>query len=486
LGGLPGQAPGNYQYDATETSDRDNLVRDVSENITAIDWTVYGKVATVQKTTGNVTYLYDPAGQRVAKTANGVTTHYIRDASGNVMAIYENGALKELPIYGSSRLGVYRVLNGDLQNDRNKLILGRREYELSNHLGNVLATVSDVKLPAARVLSFTDYYAFGGAMPGRSGGSYRYGFNGKENDGETGWQDYGTRLYNPRVARFFSPDPLIVQGQQYPELSSYQFASNTPVWAIDLDGLEATGNLLRFNPMSQHFNSNPGPFPRYSTISGQKPDEYGLADFAVGLLTLSDVDDVTVVVTFATRKGHAIHIDGQPAEKYDTPIATAGLFMPFVGGRLAGKVFFNAKDAVRYALNHRDYGAKVADAVADRRMLRGNLGLKLGDETVQAHHLMPVELVEESPLLRQAIDEGFDFNGATNGMALVPYSAADDVGEHATHPRYTEQIRQKLLLLQKEGYEGTAREAVEKVVGDVRKALEANRGKKINEVDLGL
>jgi hypothetical protein len=32
-------------------------------------------------------------------------------------------------------------------------------------------------------------------MAGRTGtpggGAYRYGFNGKENDGETGWQDYG-------------------------------------------------------------------------------------------------------------------------------------------------------------------------------------------------------------------------------------------------------------------------------------------------------
>jgi hypothetical protein len=75
-------------------------------------------------------------------------------------AIYENNALKELPIYGSSRLGGYRrravrVQGGSLENDQNKLTLGRREYELANHLGNVLATVSDAKLPAARVLSFT-------------------------------------------------------------------------------------------------------------------------------------------------------------------------------------------------------------------------------------------------------------------------------------------------------------------------------------------
>ena len=71
-------------------------------------------------------------------------------------------------------------------------------------------------------------------------GGYRYGFNGKEDDDETGWQDYGMRYYDRQIGRFISADPLIVYGQKYPELSSYQFASNSPIQAIDLDGLEAT------------------------------------------------------------------------------------------------------------------------------------------------------------------------------------------------------------------------------------------------------
>jgi hypothetical protein len=50
------------------------LTRDNSEGITAIDWTVYGKVNQVTKTTGNVNYLYDASGQRVAKTVGGVAT----------------------------------------------------------------------------------------------------------------------------------------------------------------------------------------------------------------------------------------------------------------------------------------------------------------------------------------------------------------------------------------------------------------------------
>ncbi len=82
-------------------------------------------------------------------------------------------------------------------------------------------------------------------MPGRkfsAGTQYRYGFNGKENDnevkGEGNQQDYGMRIYDPRLGRFLSEDPIT---QEYPELTPYQFASNTPIQAIDLDGLEAAG-----------------------------------------------------------------------------------------------------------------------------------------------------------------------------------------------------------------------------------------------------
>jgi RHS repeat-associated protein len=68
--------------------------------------------------------------------------------------------------------------------------------------------------------------------------NYRYGFNGKENDNdiENGAQDYGMRIYDGRLGRFLSVDPIF---KKYAELTPYQFASNTPTQAIDLDGLEA-------------------------------------------------------------------------------------------------------------------------------------------------------------------------------------------------------------------------------------------------------
>jgi RHS repeat-associated protein len=69
-----------------------------------------------------------------------------------------------------------------------------------------------------------------------------YGFNGKENDnevyGSTGtFQDYGMRMYDTRVARFISIDPL---GTYYPWYTPYQFAGNNPIKYIDLDGAEPT------------------------------------------------------------------------------------------------------------------------------------------------------------------------------------------------------------------------------------------------------
>ena len=88
-------------------------------------------------------------------------------------------------------------------------------------------------------------------QPGRefNVGGYRYGFNGKENDnevkGEGNQQDYGMRIYDPRLGRFLSVDPLT---KDYPWNSTYAFAENRVIDGIDLEGREryytADGKLL--------------------------------------------------------------------------------------------------------------------------------------------------------------------------------------------------------------------------------------------------
>ncbi len=68
---------------------------------------------------------------------------------------------------------------------------------------------------------------------------YRFGFNGKEQDNEVSGSgnsyDYGFRIYNPRLGKFLSLDPLF---KSYPWYTPYQFAGNIPIASMDLDGLE--------------------------------------------------------------------------------------------------------------------------------------------------------------------------------------------------------------------------------------------------------
>ncbi len=67
----------------------------------------------------------------------------------------------------------------------------------------------------------------------------------KDNEikGEWNSYDYGERFYDPRRGGFFSVDPL---AKKFPMLSPYQYASNNPIFYIDLDGLEGASWWTRF------------------------------------------------------------------------------------------------------------------------------------------------------------------------------------------------------------------------------------------------
>ncbi len=168
----------------------------------------------------------------------------------------------EVHVYGSQRLGLdrtqvnYMVSHAPGMDDVfTEEFRGRKQYELKNHLGNVLAVVSDKKTGmnssaatgtleadfwVAAVASANDYYPFGMVQEEKSyrpDAAYRYGFNGKEFDNE--WKhgkniyDYGARFYDPRTARFISRDPL---RNKFAFLSPYPFAANQPVRGRDLQG----------------------------------------------------------------------------------------------------------------------------------------------------------------------------------------------------------------------------------------------------------
>ena len=164
----------------------------------------------------------------------------------------------------------------------NTFIPTSKKYELSNHLGNVLAVVSDRKIPTdanangvhnyyrADVTSATDYYAFGMAKPGRSfvassKNKYRYGFQGQEGDNELNGVGnsyaFKYRIHDPRIGRFLSVDPL---ADEYPFYSPYVFSGNRLLDAFELEGLEPL--LIKDALSSSYLRANTLTLPDATTI----------------------------------------------------------------------------------------------------------------------------------------------------------------------------------------------------------------------------
>jgi RHS repeat-associated protein len=263
---LEDQTKNNYQYDAIG-----QLVTDASEDIEDINWTPSHKVETVTYTNGKtISFTYNSLGHRTRKMVlepSGVNsvfgqtainydtsiTYYVSDVNGRTMAIYtatsakENAALTELPVYATSRIGEVKSAEGidpdeAISEEEFSRSLGNKYYEQTDHLGNVRAVVKDVKAAdgTAIVASATDYYPYGSEMPGRtySSNEYRYGYQGKEKDdelkGSGNSYDFGARLYDSRVGRWLSMDPLAAQ---FADMSPYNAMGNNPINLVDPDGM---------------------------------------------------------------------------------------------------------------------------------------------------------------------------------------------------------------------------------------------------------
>jgi RHS repeat-associated protein len=106
---------------------------------------------------------------------------------------------------------------------------GKYEYNLCDHLGNVRAVVDD----SGELLQQNDYYPFGGVMSSFGGSDNKYLYNGKELQEGTDWLDYGARMYDANLGRFFNKDRF---ADNYYDLSIYQYAGNNPIKCIDVNG----------------------------------------------------------------------------------------------------------------------------------------------------------------------------------------------------------------------------------------------------------
>lgn len=235
-----------------------------------------------------IAFYYNDRGHRIRKdfyTSGGdiYSTYYVRDASGSPLGIYTVGgrgnplSLKENPVYGASRVGVFYREPGTKFG-------GNYVYQLTDHLGNVRAVIMKDGINALSLTNKADYYPGGMAMPNRNIiGDYRYNYQGQELDQETGKVAFQLRLYDPRINRWLSPDPY---GQHF---SPYLSMGNDWVNSTDPDGGWKT-KWERFwgwvgNGFKGEFvnSENPGtPWHKYGIVERSSSSDGVLFNYNIG------------------------------------------------------------------------------------------------------------------------------------------------------------------------------------------------------------
>jgi RHS repeat-associated protein len=113
-------------------------------------------------------------------------------------------------------------------------------YVSNESLGSVEAFFDDISVEhiESKVTQVADYYPFGMQIKQTSTDvsnplANKYLYNGKEIQNETQWYDYGARMYDPQLGRFFTQDRFATK---YFSLSPYQYAANDPIRNIDVNG----------------------------------------------------------------------------------------------------------------------------------------------------------------------------------------------------------------------------------------------------------
>lgn len=317
-----------------------------------IDWTGYMKTIELilRVSNGPLSETYTPptitltAPDYVLKESVSLGEHHLYGSSRLGIKSYPEAALKSTYDATVQPAVLENVVNGnrpwyhlghDVLVDSNKLVpfiattsnlfkwkyyrvqrtVGWKNYEITDHLGNVNVTVLDKKSGtgtgstgqyaylSANISSLTDYYPFGMPMPGRNANleRYRFGFNTQEQDNEV----YGKGnlnsaefwMYDTRLARRWNLDPI-----DQISISNYATYKNNPLIFSDKSGDKNTyvmDNMGRIkliddndgNPFDQMFFVK-GSLKGINDIDNKRINPKYKTTFEVNLLKVSNKGEI--------------------------------------------------------------------------------------------------------------------------------------------------------------------------------------------------
>ncbi len=221
-----------YDYDAIGNLTRKGLVRQ--------EYNAGGRPHALAQS-GSILYDYDPNGN---VTVAGTTTieWTVENMAARVVApsVVSEKAFVGEALWKKSEKGVttyylpaVRIENGVLRKYYGSYAErletpGARQLRFyhPDHLGSSSVMTDHNQV----VIRRASYFAYGQDRGVEATFTPRLQFNGKEKD-ETGFYDYGARLYNPNTGRFLSPDSDLSDG-----LNRYAYVGNNPWSKTDPSG----------------------------------------------------------------------------------------------------------------------------------------------------------------------------------------------------------------------------------------------------------
>ncbi len=226
-------------------NDNGSATKDLNKGIQTIEYNVMNLVRKVTFTNSStILFTYNAAGQmlRRQETISGVVT-----TTDFVDGFY----------YVNSMLNYLATSEGrvDYTNSTNSW---NYVYNIQDHLGNVRVSFDkDPSTGLARLVQEEHFYPYG-----LRHGSWRYGngtdflLTGKEWLGTLAWYDFGARMQDPSLGRWFVQDPL------YQDFSPYVYCGANPANNYDPNGMSwftDAGNWLDKNvwqPTGKFFSEN--------------------------------------------------------------------------------------------------------------------------------------------------------------------------------------------------------------------------------------
>ncbi|MGX7666053.1 DUF6443 domain-containing protein [Flavobacterium pedocola] len=224
-----------YTYDSNG-----NMIKDRNKKIANITYNRLNlpEIISFEDISKKIEYVYDSNGKKLSKK--------VTDGSNVTITEYCGGYIYQKTNANNLVLQYVSQPEGYIANNNNQL---NYVYNYKDHLGSTRLSYTDVNkngiIATSEIIQENNYDPFGLKHTGYNNvynafGSiaFKLGYEGQETQDELGlnWIQFKWRNYDSALGRFMSVDPL---AEKYNFMTPYQFSSNQPIHAPELEGMES-------------------------------------------------------------------------------------------------------------------------------------------------------------------------------------------------------------------------------------------------------